>query len=413
MNTVSHIELHNIWGGKVIVDEVRQFCDNRGMLAELWRTDDEKTKSLSPVMSYWSYTNPYIQRGFHKHSSQCDWFFSWYSRMVYQLYNEETKEMFHFITEPDKIYRIKVDSGIIHSYRNLDNKPSLTGNFPSSLFMGEHKKSPIDETRYEETFKDIPTYIIIGAGGRLGKALVNNLYKDMGFQKYNIIPVYEKFKDKSDVDKLFDNLFNKDIFSLTNCYVINCAAITDTSKYKNLSPELTWTNIVLPTILAHHCNELNISFYQISSDYIFRVGDESGYTQSKKEMESIIKDISTTHLIRVANLFSLDEKDTLNILSKVKQKIKTGDTITSNPDLLIFPTEVSKLAKEIINYINAPKLSKEQNICGKPYTLETLCYKFLNTCTTYTDIFFKQNSLLYLSNAIIIDCDEEIKNKIV
>lgn len=406
MNTVVHTELHNIWEGRVIVDEIRQFKDDRGMLVELWRTDDEKGNIVPPKMSYWSLTNALVLRGPHEHSSQVDEFISWFNRMVYQLYNPETGEMFHFVTDPTKIYRITVGIGIIHSYRNLELRPITTGNFPTSLFMGENKKSPIDEIRHEEKIgDDLDTYVVIGAGGRLGKALVDNLYKNMGYHKYHVIPIYEKLNSEDDVIKLMSELIK--VNPHNKIKIINCAALTNVQKLLTYTMDVHWTNVALPRILAEQSSINNCKFYQISTDYVYRENDESVYTQSKKEMESYLKNTDAV-IIQVANLFSLDPLDTHNIISKLKEKAKLNQKITVDPNQLVYPTDVSILSSAIINFINNNNSTKKVAIHGKPLLVDQL-YSMLggtNICIEKSTI--KHNSSSFLEKSIVLDCDKSI-----
>lgn len=412
MNTVAHQELHNLWGGKVIIDEVRQFKDSRGMLSELWRTDDEK--NTSSTMSYWSVTNPLTMRGPHEHKAQCDFFISWFSKMVYQLYNPQTKEIFHFITDPNKVYRVKVDVGIIHSYRNLELKPSTTGNFPTALFMGKDKKSPIDEIRHEDKIgEDLTTYVILGANGRLGKSITNYLFKNMGYHKYHVIPIYEKIT-ASNIDDFINTLFNKDnkICIPENTNIINCAGLTNVQKLEYYTDEVKWANVTLPHALASHSHQHDAKFYHISSDYVFRENDSSVYTRSKKEAENILKEQNRdAKIIRVANLFSLDSADTHNLISKLKLKAQANETITADANQLVFPTDVDLLAKEIINFVDNGEVD-EINICGKEISLIDLFKKMngVNVRKILSPIKFNSNQ--FLKDAIKIDCDDQISNKI-
>jgi dTDP-4-dehydrorhamnose 3,5-epimerase len=56
----------------IIIKEFRQFDDNRGWLAELFRSDDPG--EYRPEMGYVSLTYPGIVRGPHEHMEQTDYF---------------------------------------------------------------------------------------------------------------------------------------------------------------------------------------------------------------------------------------------------------------------------------------------------------------------------------------------------
>jgi dTDP-4-dehydrorhamnose 3,5-epimerase len=414
MNTVVHKELHNLWGGKVIVDEIRQFADDRGMLCEIWRVDDDKEKSVPPLMSYWSVTNPFVMRGPHEHTAQCDWFVTWFSRMVYQLYNPHTGEMFHFITEPNKVYRVKVDVGIIHSYRNLELRPATTGNFPSALFMGQDKKSPIDEIRHEEKLKkDLTTYVVLGAGGRLGKAIVDYLYKNIGCHSYHVIPVFEKMKDVDDVETFFDVLLAaKPELDIKNVKIINCAALTDVQKLQEYSSDVKWVNVDMPYNIASRCALAGCQFIQISSDYVYREGDQSVYTRSKKDMEHSLRIFSpSARIVRVANLFSMDPLDTHNILSKLKEAVKAGKAITYDPDQKVYPTDVARAAWAIINFIDLNE-AKECSVHGNEMTVAEICTKLGCTNLVTKKSGIEYNHSAFLKGAWSLDCSDSINKKL-
>ena len=63
----------------VVVRDIRKFVDDRGWLAETYRTDELKenlsnSEQFFPVMSYISVTHPDIARGPHEHVEQSDLF---------------------------------------------------------------------------------------------------------------------------------------------------------------------------------------------------------------------------------------------------------------------------------------------------------------------------------------------------
>jgi len=368
MNTVSHIELHNIWDGKVIVDEIKQFADNRGMVSEIYRQDDTKTidssdpnNIIAPKMAYWSITNPLIMRGNHQHANQTDFFVSWFNRMVYQLFNPDTKEFFHFITEPNKVYRVKVAPPIIHSYRNLDFKPSTTGNFPTSLFMGENKTSPIDEVRLEHITEHKHTYVVLGANGRLGKSCVKKLYEKIGYFKYNVIPVYEKIKNINDLNNVIDTI-SKVVYE--DVTIINCIGLLNLPKTHDSIKDMPWVNSELPNKISEECAHRSWKFIHFSSDYVLQsnnvTDDTPAYTKSKILAETYIKNnsqnISTT-IIRVANLFSENITDNDNLIVKFINRIKNNEVINIDKNIHISPTNVEDIADVLVE--NMLKNQKE------------------------------------------------------
>jgi dTDP-4-dehydrorhamnose 3,5-epimerase len=139
----------------VIIYPLKKFHDGRGWLAELFR-NDELPEEFSPVMSYISYTEPGIQRGPHEHVEQADLFcfigpsmFNirlWDNRSDSPTYNN----MMSFTVGVDDPQGIVVPKGVVHCYKNVGSTPGMVINCPNQLYMGQNKKSPIDEIRHED-----------------------------------------------------------------------------------------------------------------------------------------------------------------------------------------------------------------------------------------------------------------------
>jgi len=423
MKTVAHKNIESWWDGKIIIDEVREYIDPRGALVELWREDDEVMNcgAHTPKMSYWSITKPYIMRGPHQHSqAQCDWFYTFKSKMVYQLYNPETNEMKVYFTNPNAITRVKVAPPIIHSYRSLELHDIMTANFPSSLFMGENKKYPIDEIRWEEKFIHNPVVFIFGANGRLGKALTKTFFDNMGFHEFEVIPCYEKIKDTGELQVFLAKL--ESLFKGRDLYFFNCAALTNVQDNKTSFDNWDWNNVKLPTHLANYCCSNSWKFIGFSTDYIYRSDedDKNMYIKSKKLFEKTITNLGDCNIsiLRVANLFSLREDDTHNMIAKFKTNIKNQVAISLDPDLSVFPTSVEQLSVKIVEIFKSKQFINDSikyfNIIPKKYNLVEFfnefynepCYKIKSTVVPWDDKFEKD------PNATIIalgSCENSIK----
>lgn len=394
MKTVAHKNITSWWDGKVIIDEVREYCDTRGSLTELWRTDDETMCSPPhcPVMSYWSITKPYVMRGPHQHEAQTDWFYTFKSKMVYQLYNPETSEMKVYFTNPNVVTRVKVAPPIIHSYRALEERDVLTANFPSALFMGEDKKSKIDEIRWEEKFHDTPVVFILGANGRLGKKLTNVFFDNMGFHKFEVIPCCEKIQSMAELENFFDKL--NVLFKGRKLYFINSAAMTNVQDGNTSQDRWEWCNAKLPGYLASFCEANGWVFIGLSTDYVYQNDENplSNYTKSKKLFEKIINNYTSSGMVkilRVANLFSTEPSDTHNALVKFRELIKKNGEISIDPSICIFPTDVQVLAEKIYELFNAGAFDNKSNnyfnVVPKKYNLEEFITKF------YGNVNIKKN----------------------
>lgn len=439
--TISCKEVENWWNGKVIIDEIKEYVDSRGSLVELWRSDDTKMQddgfdgNTVPEMSYWSVTKPYVLRGPHQHENQTDWFVTLKGRMVYQLYNPDTKEMKFFVTDPSKIYRVKVAPPIIHSYRNLQTTDIVTGNFPTALFMGKDKKgysstSKIDEIRHEHVVESVKNIWVLGANGRLGKELVARLYADMGYHSYNVIPISDKFtNDRAGIEAVKALM---DVITLNKKdgdIIINCIA---KSNVQSGSDDFLFSNFSLPVFLTEIAVRENIHFVQFSTDYVFQTGEVSNYTRSKKKYEEWVDSVMETpilygvereqvykylHIIRLANLFSQDADDVHNLLNKLNSKLKAG-AISAPPSLLVMPTDVAAIAEYLSKeYIpNIDKKVNTVNLSGKPYTIQQLVEKFLGLDPTVVEdgeqvLEHNVDRFLDPERWVELDCDLAILKK--
>lgn len=364
-----------LWDGKVLIDEIREFHDSRGYLAEVLRMDDEDMYPESddiPKMCYVSGTKPYVMRGPHQHDDQTDWFYTYHARMSYHLFNPETNEMQVFITDPDKITRVKVAPPIVHSYRNLENRQVFTSNYPTSLFMGWEKKEKVDEIRWEGKVAKNQTFVVLGAGGRLGGAITNELFKTMEMHRHHVVPIYGKFKDTDDVYEMFTSLdtaftdFETGKIDTERVTIINCAAFANVQKAQSddidLDKEVSWANTDMPLFLAKQTASRGWGLIQFSTDYIYQrlkskasLYSELGhYTRSKIAMESKFE-LSPAELtanvkmIRVANLYAIDDGERKHNIFKKFNKVKSHKkNFVIDPNVTVFPTEVHELAEFIV-----------------------------------------------------------------
>jgi dTDP-4-dehydrorhamnose 3,5-epimerase len=138
----------------VAVKDIKKHVDERGWLAELYRSD-ELEESILPQMSYISLTMPGITRGPHEHKYQTDYFcfigpsdfkiILWDNRKDSPTYLNKT---ILFLGE-NKPSALIVPPGIVHAYKNVGGKNGLVINAANKLFAGKMKKEQIDEIRYE------------------------------------------------------------------------------------------------------------------------------------------------------------------------------------------------------------------------------------------------------------------------
>ncbi len=138
-----------------LITPVKKFIDERGWLAETFRHDELESKYF-PVMSYTSVTLAGVTRGPHEHVDQSDLFlFIGPGNFKIWLWDNR-KESPTYLNKQvvyggqDNPIRLLVPPGVVHAYRNVSQENAVVHNFPNQLFMGEGKRSPIDEIRHED-----------------------------------------------------------------------------------------------------------------------------------------------------------------------------------------------------------------------------------------------------------------------
>ncbi|MBT0662964.1 dTDP-4-dehydrorhamnose 3,5-epimerase family protein [Geobacter pelophilus] len=139
----------------VVVRPLSKFLDERGWLAELFRSD-ELDAGLMPVMAYVSMTQPGVARGPHEHVDQTDYFcFIGPSNFKVYLWDSRTDSPSFGVRQViyaglDAPVMLIVPPGVVHAYKNIGNENGIVFNAPNRLYAGEGKRSPVDEIRHEE-----------------------------------------------------------------------------------------------------------------------------------------------------------------------------------------------------------------------------------------------------------------------
>ena len=138
----------------VEVTPLTRFADQRGWLAELYRSD-EINGDTTPAMGYISVTKPGVSRGPHEHRDQSDRFCfagpgtfelrMWDNRPDSPTYLSSQK----IIAGADEPTVILIPPGVVHGYRNISDKEAMVINLPNRLYAGQGKKEEVDEIRHE------------------------------------------------------------------------------------------------------------------------------------------------------------------------------------------------------------------------------------------------------------------------
>jgi dTDP-4-dehydrorhamnose 3,5-epimerase len=137
----------------VIIKSLKQWDDDRGWLVETFRDDESAHK---PAMSYISHTKYNVSRGPHEHHTQSDLFvfvgygdfelYLWDNRKDSPTYKQ--KEV-HKVGASNKVSVI-VPPGVVHGYKSISEKGSLSINYPDKLYAGKNKAEKVDEIRHED-----------------------------------------------------------------------------------------------------------------------------------------------------------------------------------------------------------------------------------------------------------------------
>jgi dTDP-4-dehydrorhamnose 3,5-epimerase len=140
--------LHNL-----IVKDLGKNEDERGWLAEFWRSDEI---SYMPAMSYISFTRFGVARGPHEHTWQSDYFvfvgpgnfelFLWDRREDSPSKGEKMK----IVVGDSRPCLVIVPPGVVHGYKCVSEEGALSINLPDKLYRGKNKTEEVDEIRWEK-----------------------------------------------------------------------------------------------------------------------------------------------------------------------------------------------------------------------------------------------------------------------
>jgi dTDP-4-dehydrorhamnose 3,5-epimerase len=137
----------------LIIKKIQNFSDERGWLAEVWRSDE---LDYNPSMVYLSLTQPGVVRGPHEHKLQSDLFvfvgpgnfnlYLWDNRKGSQTFGQ--KEIIE--VGASNPVAVLVPPGVVHGYKCISAEPAYSINLPDKLYRGKDKKEEVDEIRWEK-----------------------------------------------------------------------------------------------------------------------------------------------------------------------------------------------------------------------------------------------------------------------
>jgi len=206
--------------------------------------------------------------------------------------------------------------------------------------------------------------VIIGAGGRLGKALVREYSKE-----YEVIALTRNEIDLSSVismDKCLDALD----FDL----LINCAALTNVDYCESHINEALNINCYAPEYLASIALMKNARMIHISTDYVFH-GDNtipykehddtfpiSNYGMSKKQGDLWVRSRSVDNLvIRTSWVFGPDSD---SFIDSIINKAKVSEEVSAVSDKFSTPSYTLDIAKYLKPFLFDKPIGGILNICN-------------------------------------------------
>lgn len=137
----------------VIIKPLQKFTDERGWLAEVWRSDE---LDYQPAMAYVSLTEPGVVRGPHEHQAQSDGFvFAGPGNFQLYLWENRKGKANYRVMESLEVGEnnpvlVIVPPGVAHAYKCTSSVTAHSINLADKLYRGVGKKEEVDEIRWEK-----------------------------------------------------------------------------------------------------------------------------------------------------------------------------------------------------------------------------------------------------------------------
>jgi dTDP-4-dehydrorhamnose reductase len=214
--------------------------------------------------------------------------------------------------------------------------------------------------------------VIIGAGGRLGSALVHE-YRG----KFGVIDFDRAQLDLANPDELRKKLGGID-FDL----LINAAAFTNVDLCETERDQAFRINADAPRILAEICRDKNAKLIHFSTDYVFdgEKGEPyvendpanpiSVYGESKRAGEKLILQTEDRHLIvRVSWVFGPDRSSFIDGMIKRARENEYADAIADKFSAPAYTRDIAKMLPQffevdveggILHFANAGECSWQE-----------------------------------------------------
>ncbi len=193
--------------------------------------------------------------------------------------------------------------------------------------------------------------VIVGAGGRLGAALMRE-YRD----KFDVVGFNHAQLDLADFDQTREKLraTNFDI-------LINAAAFTNVDLCEMQRDQAFLINAEAPRVLAQICRDKNAKLIHFSTDYVFDgekrkpyiEADEANpisvYGESKRAGEENVLTVQGRHLIvRVSWVFGPDRPSFIDGMIKRAQENEQVDAIADKFSTPTYTHDIAEMLRAVV-----------------------------------------------------------------
>lgn len=137
--------------------------------------------------------------------------------------------------------------------------------------------------------------------------------------------------------------------------VINCAAKTNMEWCEENPKEAFFHNYSLAKVLARRCDEVNIPFIQISSDYCSNPTNIYAYSKLAGE-KAALSECSRSVVFRTSWLYGKYGPN--SFVNKVLAKLEAGETKLCGTEHSGNPTSVTFLVNQILNFLTLTELQR-------------------------------------------------------
>ena len=194
--------------------------------------------------------------------------------------------------------------------------------------------------------------LIFGSSGMLGSYLCNLLE-----EKYPEFKVIRNDKAEGGIDITDEQQVREMVFETKADYVVNCAAFTDVNAAED-NPEIAFkVNADAPEYMAKVCNEQDIPFLHISTDYVFGDNKEDGYKEDHSEFnplnvygvskldgeQRVLQTGGKNYILRTSWLFGPGATNFIEKISKYAKELPVLKVVTDEVGCATYVKDLSEV----------------------------------------------------------------------